>query len=217
MKTKEAAKIVATLAAAFPNARVTEETSEVYEKLLADLDYDATQKACARLIATSEWFPTIAKIREAVTLLTSGPVRTGAEAYDVVLKAIRAHGPALGTWPEPTFADPLIPKCLGVWGTWNDACESPSDDPGGRARFIDLYDELARRQRQDAVAGRALPAAAPHREFWAARPERSLPAANDPEPAPVLELRTVPRIKHPPPEQRSWTADEINQRLAEGT
>jgi hypothetical protein len=215
VKKSEVAEIVMMLIAAFPNSKITPQTSAVYEASLVDLPVDVARQAVTRLIATSEWFPTVAKIRSAVVDLRLGPVASGAEAYDLVLQAIRKHGPAFGNHPEPMFADPYIAKCLGVWGTWNGACNSPSNDPGGRARFIELYDDLASRARADVVSGVALPAPADTRKaFWLKKP-RQLTSGEETV-APVLELRPVPRIKHPEPEQRRWTAEEIEQRLGIG-
>ena len=158
MKRKEVAQVVAMLAAAYPNANITDTTSSVYERMLADLDFETTERAVARLLGSSRFLPTIAEIRAAATELTIGPVRTGVEAYDELMQAVRAHGRCYGGEPAPEFADPIIARAVGVWGSWNDLCSSPSDDPGGRARFIELYDELAKRGRQDVASGIPLPA-----------------------------------------------------------
>ncbi len=157
MKDSEVIEIVGMIVAAYPSSKLDAASSKIYRTMLVHLPADIARAAVTRLLATSKFAPSIAEIRSAAAELEHGPVRTGAEAYDVVLKAIRIHGPAFGDHKEPTFLDPLIPKCLGVWGTWNDACDSPSNDPGGRARFIELYDELARRQRDAVVSGIALP------------------------------------------------------------
>ena len=210
MTPKEVAKVVAVLAAAYPHAKVTTDTSKAYESQLQDLDFEETKNACARLMATSEWMPTIAKIRSAVLDLRVGPKRTGAEAYAIVLQAIRKFGD-----DAPKFADPLIPRCIGVWGSWSDLCRSPEDDPGGRARFIDMYDSLAERERATAVSGRALPEPQARREFWLER--RQAPELQAPPVATPVERRAheapMVRVRHPDPTPRRWTAEEIEAEL----
>ena len=154
MTKKEAAKIVAFLAAAYQNARVSVETSEVYENLLQDLDFETAKRACARLISTSKFLPTIAEIREAATDLKLGPMRTGGEAWGEAMMAVRKYDRS----ESPKWSEPIMAEAMRLWGSWVDFCNSPADDPGGRARFIELYEQLSKRQRVDVVSGIALPA-----------------------------------------------------------
>lgn len=53
------------LIGAFPNAKTSEATSQVYETMLADLDAGLARRAVTRLIGTSKFLPTISEIREA--------------------------------------------------------------------------------------------------------------------------------------------------------
>ena len=161
MKKHEVSKIVAYLAAAFPQAQVTEATSEVYETMLADLDFEPAQEAVHRLCATSEWLPTIAKIRATYTDITRGPRRTGAEAHGDVLAEIRR----VGAYDKPRFVDPIVAECVASMG-WRGLCLG-DNEAADRARFIELYDRLSERDRQDAVVGRALPKA----QYALRRPE----------------------------------------------
>jgi len=65
VKRSEAAELVMMLMGAFPNAKTSESTSQVYETLLVDLDVAVARRAVARLVATSRFLPSIAEIREA--------------------------------------------------------------------------------------------------------------------------------------------------------
>lgn len=155
MKKSEAAKIVATLSAAFPRPQMTEPTMKVYEMFLEDLPFEAGELAARRLIATAKFLPTIAEIRAAATELALGPRRLGGEAWGDVGAAIREFG----RYQAPNFEDPLTAECVRQLG-WLTLCDS-TNDVADRARFVELYDGLALRQRADAVAGASLALPAP--------------------------------------------------------
>lgn len=179
MKKSEAAEIVMLLVGAY-NRDVTEQTARVYETMLVDLDVAKCRAAVQRLIGTSRFLPTIAEIRSAAIEQQLGARRTGEDAYTELTAAVRAHGRDYGQG-APKFRDPLIARCIGVWGSWNDLCNSPSDDPGGRSRFIELYDQLSQAQRQDQVSGVPLPAPANDRPaFWLAPRKQVHPALEAP-------------------------------------
>lgn len=154
MTRSEASQLVAMLVAAYAGsaARVSDETAEVYERMLLGLDAQAAQEAVVRLIRTSKWLPTIAEVLEAATALQSGVLRSGAEAWGDVVSAIRA----VGHIGSPRFEDQLVADIVARWG-WRQLCLSPND-AADRARFIELYDKLASRARADEVSGIPLPA-----------------------------------------------------------
>jgi hypothetical protein len=147
----QVAELVLMLIAAYPATKASETTSKVYEAMLADLDHQLTRKAITRLVSTSKFMPTIAEIRAAVAELQHGPVRTGGEAWGDVLTEIRR----IGIYSAPKFDDPLVADLVKRWG-WRALCEGHGD--ADRARFIDTYDAMALRARQDVVSGIPLPA-----------------------------------------------------------
>lgn len=150
MSPAQVAKLVAVLMAAYPQSKLstqsTVETSAAYERMLADLDYPAANAAVEKLIATSKWIPTVAEIREAVLSLRAGEVSAGGEAWGGVLRAIGRWGiyrvPGVGF----QFDDAVTAECVSAL-SWRELCnsENPQAD---RARFIELYDRLAVRARQ---------------------------------------------------------------------
>lgn len=152
MQAVDVTRLVAMLAAAYRDTKLTRETCEVYETMLLDLDFEVAKQAIARLIATAKWFPTIAEIRTAATDIQRGPVRKGGEAFGDVLAEVRRTG----AYGAPSFEDPVVTECVRLVG-WLTLCRG-DNEAADRARFIDLYDGLAARGRTDAVAGRALPA-----------------------------------------------------------
>lgn len=213
MKKSEAAELVMMLIAAFPAAKTNGTTSAVYEQMLADLDAGCARKAVTRLIGTSKWLPTVSEIRGATADLQLGPRGTGEQAYQTALQAVRSVGRSYGGESAPAFKDPLINRAVGIFGSWNDFCSSPTDDPGGRARFIELYDQLAQAEREDFVSGIPLPKPAAQTPLLVR--DRPRPALT----APVRSLVKVDpsRVRQRPaePVHRKYTAEELDAALKE--
>lgn len=146
MKASQVTKVVTVLVAAFPNSHVTEDTSAVYESALVDLDYEQVDAAVGRLLRTSRFMPSIAEIREAVIEAGSGQPRPGGDAWGDVIAAVHRYG----SRRDPVFADPLVGRCVSSFG-WEDLCLS-ENSTADRARFIELYDRIARAQRKEGQA-----------------------------------------------------------------
>ncbi len=146
MTKAEVAKLVAVMVAAFPNAKVTADTSSVYERMLADLDYPVANAAVERLLATCKFMPTVAEIREAGLTLHSGEIAAGGEAWGSVLDAIGAQGVYRLPGTDFGFRDPVTARCVSALG-WEELCNS-ENQTADRARFIELYDKLAATERR---------------------------------------------------------------------
>jgi len=185
----EAIQIVAMLNAAFGHSRLTAQGCDIYVDMVQDLGFSPAKEAVRRLLSKARFMPTIAEIRETAADVTLGPARSGEEAYAILLRAIAACG-----WcSPPKFRDPHITRALGVWGSWVDVCASPADDAAGRARFIELYEQSAKRERADVVAGKPLPAPrAGLREFGPQTPPAARKRAPEPEPSGAAAMVVVP-------------------------
>lgn len=150
MTPKQSAQIVALLLAAFPatgaQTKNLTATSQLYERMLADLDVDAATAAVERLIATCKFLPTVAEIREAAMTVACGEKRPGGEAWGDVLQAVRRFG----AYRTPVFADPLVERTVKALG-WQELCLS-ENQAADRARFVQLYDQLAASDRRDQLA-----------------------------------------------------------------
>jgi len=158
----EAQKVVTMLLAAFPRDLLpeqVEDTSKIYRIMMKDLDFDRTQLAVYRLLATAKRLPKIAELREALLEVGVGGRRSGAEAWGDVLKAVRKHG----AWKDPVFDDPLVAAATAAVG-WRAICMADEIDPAPRAKFADAYNRLAERARKELQVSRgagALPVSAP--------------------------------------------------------
>ncbi len=213
MQRSETAQILTMLSAAFRDAPISEMTAELYETMLADLDFQACKTAVFRLIRTSKWLPTIAEVRGAVADVQLGPKRSGGEAYGDVLAEIRRTG-YIGV---PRFNDPVVSRCVELM-TWRGLCLG-ENEAADRARFIELYDSLAERERRDVVAGIALPPArgglalpsAIGRLLGPARPRGDVLSASELlAGATKVAEATAPESARP---ARQWTAEELDEEL----
>lgn len=151
MTDAECAKLVAVMMGAFPSAKFNAQTSQVYERMLRDLDYRAANAAVERLLATSRFMPTVADVREAALALTSGEIKPGGEAWGEVLRLISRYGARrydVG-W-EPPIADPATRQTVAALG-WVNLCDS-ENQVADRARFVELYDKLAASQRRSQLS-----------------------------------------------------------------
>lgn len=153
MTQDECYKLISVLFTSYPTAKVSQRNAEAFASALADLPADVAAQAIDRLRRTMVFLPGISQIREAAAEVVLGPKRSGEDAYRILLETIRK----VGRYEVPTFTDPHLQRALGVWGSWIDACNSPSEDPGGRARFIELYEQGVNAERDDVVSGIPLP------------------------------------------------------------
>lgn len=79
------------LLGAYPNAKATASTSQVYEAMLADLDVAEARAAVQRLIATSRFMPTVAEIREATAELVTKRLAAAAREREAKRPSLRAE------------------------------------------------------------------------------------------------------------------------------
>jgi hypothetical protein len=93
---EEAAVLVATLAAAHPRVKLDEANVRIYARSLTAFELAEGQRAVARLIVTSTFFPSIAEIRRSIA-----EERLGLPEPELAWEIVRA-GPAL---PDETFPD----------------------------------------------------------------------------------------------------------------
>jgi hypothetical protein len=144
---------IADLAAAFPQRSIPAATIDLYARELADLDPVALSDAVRLLIRTSEFFPTIRAIREAVAEAALG-LPNEAEALNQIHERSGVH--------------PLVREAVNVVGGWH--AVRTTDQPGVlRGQFLRVYRELRHARVGAYIAGdaAALPPVAPMRELHA--------------------------------------------------
>lgn len=180
----EAAKLVTLLVTAFADevrwlSEQQQETMRgLYRQFLLDLPYRAGDQAVVRLIATSRKMPKIADLRSAIQAQLHGRPATAGEAWGAVLRLRSPHFS-----PQLDELDPVLRRCLESMGwivrdtvlsggvehsRWR--VETSGNEVADRARFCELYDQLAARQESELTVGQLAPPV-PVRRLAAGAPE----------------------------------------------
>lgn len=153
MKPKEVAKLVGIAVGAYPYMQEKDNgaVTEVWCKLLADLDYPDAEAALVSHISSNRFFPTVADIREgAAKLKGSVSMMTADEAWKLVSKAIRN-----GAYGSDAEFRALPPEVQVVVGSPRDLKEMGLMDSGDlgneRARFRMAWEARAQRSQYLAV------------------------------------------------------------------
>lgn len=171
MNRQESARIVAAIIAACPSqsSKLDERRAtsmvDTFAALLGDLSYGQVNAAVTVLLQTSTWMPSVADIRSTVLDLQRGPSAPGGEAWGSVLRAVQCEGSYKTPGVDFQFRDPVTARCVAAFG-WQALCLS-ENQVSDRARFIELYDQLANQDRRE-LQSPALAEARRSREIAAA-------------------------------------------------
>jgi hypothetical protein len=143
----EAARLLAVLAAGFPNFNLQKETVAVYANQLEDLSYSDGEVAIGNLLKTEDWFPTISKIRKEILLVGGGLSPSREQAWIEVQYAI-AHKGHTGKpeWTHDAVSEAV--RCIG----WTNLCLSQNQETT-RAHFFKAYDGISQRTDRAAQTG----------------------------------------------------------------
>jgi hypothetical protein len=152
----EIMKMIGAMAATFPSIQIGAATVKAYTHLLKDVPLDVLAVAIEQCATESEFFPTVAKIRDKAISLTAPVRKDPMDAWGEVLAAISS----VGFYNSPAFKDPLITKAVECLG-WKYLCSS-ENMVADRAHFAKLYQQFVEREAQDR---RLLPAARHMREI----------------------------------------------------
>lgn len=146
----EILQIIHMLGYAYPNARIAEDTLKVYLSLLNDLPADQLRTAACEHIARSNFFPSVAELREGVFRLRAhnSPIPDAHTAWAEVQAEIQR----VGGRGKPAFSHKLIADLVVVFG-WRSLCLS-ENAVADRSQFVQAYQaRLAR----EVVLSRMLP------------------------------------------------------------
>lgn len=128
----QVAEVLALLQAAYPSARISRGTLEVYATFLADLGHAAGLAAARKHVASCKFFPTVAELRE-IALTASASCPPVEDAWAEVRRKIGSEG----RYRTPTWSHPAIAACVEAIG-WTELCNS-EEQAIDRAHFLRLY------------------------------------------------------------------------------
>lgn len=162
MTREETAKLLAFITALYPRIELAPASVAAWHEMLGDMPFDVAMTATKRVLAQQTFpsLPAIGEIRAAAADLTAPKLRDPGEAWREVMTEIRR----IGAYGEPHFSTPQIAMTVETIG-WRELCLSEEGDGVIRAHFFRVYEQYARRAREDAILPEALqhrlPASAP--------------------------------------------------------
>ena len=149
MTIKEFGVLVDVLKTFYPKENLfpTEEAVTLWYGFLKDLDYPVVSSVIQKWVSTNKWSPSIAEIREQAVMVEYGNVLSWGEAWQTVVDAIHHYGhyqidKALAS------LDPITLKAVNCLD-FERLCASTNQDVD-RANFRMIYDELVKREMEDA-------------------------------------------------------------------
>jgi len=115
---QEIARVLAVLQACYPRQELPEpaQTVTVWTRLLGDLSGDEVAAAAERHARTSQWFPSVAEIREGVMTARVPALDAETAWEDVMLQVSR-----VGSRGRPTFSHPATDRAVRAIG-WKRIC-----------------------------------------------------------------------------------------------
>ena len=131
----EAARVVALIAAAYPQWPASRETVSVYVDAIIDLDHEATLAAVRNLIYTEERWPAISTIRRAVAGDAGMLAPLPGEAWAEVARAVTG-GTAGG---RTGWSHHAVATAVSTIGWWN--LRSSTNLETTRSQFMRVYEE----------------------------------------------------------------------------
>lgn len=124
------------------NKEITKDQVEVWYGFFRDTPLNDFRKACARVIETDEFMPSIARMRKELALITTPQLQGDANgAWESVLVAIRKHG-YYNADEGMKSLDPVTQRAVKLLGGFQRVCTSEDGD-WLRKNFVQLYEELS--------------------------------------------------------------------------
>ena len=137
----EITKALKVLAAAYPRFELPQATENIYQRLLADLDFDILKAATLQCASMCIFFPTVAEIRNAaVEIITMAEgIPSSLEAWGEIIREIKR----VGADGFPTFTHLFIDQVVRDFN-WGCLCVS-ENSIADRARVMDAYEKIVKK------------------------------------------------------------------------
>lgn len=151
MEISKAIDILAPLICAYPAARITEETIQVYAVALSELGEAELQAGVLKCMRTCKFFPSIAEIMEQAQVMVETVNGTIVRSPDEAWNEVRQQMHEAFVYRKPVFSTPEIERAALAMG-WTSLCETATDDIGtARAQFLRLYESACVRKKETRV------------------------------------------------------------------
>ena len=130
------------------NLLPNEQAMELWFRQLQDIPYKVAEAGLNKWVALNKWSPSIAEIREMASSVTGGDIPDWGEAWEDVCRAISRFGSYRALEALESLS-PLARKATDRIGYMN-LCMSENQS-ADRANFRMIYEQLAERERKDAL------------------------------------------------------------------
>lgn len=153
MNEKETIKILATIAASYPSVERLNETAiqgmaKVWARMFRDDDAKLVGLAVGEHIATNKFPPSVSEIRERLMQMQRPDILTPEDAWTAVQELMFVEG-EFGRGNNIKLLPPLVRRALGQIG-WSSLYDKYKHTDA-RARFMDTYMPLYKREREQAM------------------------------------------------------------------
>ena len=142
----EVVKVLAVLAAAWPNYEIKDGTADVYARALADIPGEVLDAAAIDHISRGvRFFPAASELRDAAFGILENRlgIPCAAEAWGEVSGGMRDAPPTRC----PSFSHPVIRRVVNACGGWYTLCTS-DNATADRARFLEAFEQITARDRE---------------------------------------------------------------------
>ena len=126
---------------------INEFTVNVWQRILADIDFKAAQASLIKWMSTERYPPTPADIRSGIAIAQMGVISSPDDAWKLIQQAVRKYGymnqdEALKSFPE------LINRIVGRFG-WMHYCMMPMEDVATYyAQFRNAYNDECQKTKE---------------------------------------------------------------------
>ena len=121
---------------------ITKDQVEVWYGFFKEVSLSTFRKACARVIETDEFMPSIARMRKELVLVQTPQLQGDANgAWETVLLAIKKYG-YYNADEAMKSLDPMTQRTVLLLGGFQRVCTSEDGD-WLRKNFVQIYDEIS--------------------------------------------------------------------------
>lgn len=146
---KQALEILAILTACYPSTKINQATANIYLNFLSQFDYETAKKAVHQIVLTSQYFPSLADLYQALNSFSKKEIPGINEAWAEVMRKIQT----IGIYGSPSFSHQAILDAVSVIG-WRNICMSENISVE-RAHFMKIYEAVKKRYEEEQIKQQA--------------------------------------------------------------